>query len=186
MTLDITWLADAALSKTESFGITGINSSGRMDWNEVADWISAMNASSGGAGYLDQNSWRRPTILDGSNTAALLGFNSDPSRSELASLFYDTLGNVANGGLTNTAEFENLQAYYYATDTEYVNNSSQAWAFAFHSGDQYNRAKISNLYSFAVLDGDVGASIATPVPAAIWLFGSGLIGLIGLARRKKV
>ncbi len=27
---------------------------------------------------------------------------------------------------------------------------------------------------------------AVPVPAAIWLFGSGLIGLIGVARRKKV
>ena len=24
-----------------------------------------------------------------------------------------------------------------------------------------------------------------PVPAAVWLFGSGLIGLIGIARRKK-
>ena len=27
---------------------------------------------------------------------------------------------------------------------------------------------------------------AVPVPAAVWLFGSGLIGLIGVARRKKV
>ncbi|MCP4503572.1 MAG: VPLPA-CTERM sorting domain-containing protein, partial [Deltaproteobacteria bacterium] len=26
---------------------------------------------------------------------------------------------------------------------------------------------------------------AVPAPAAIWLFGSGLIGLIGVARRKK-
>ncbi|MCW9006033.1 MAG: VPLPA-CTERM sorting domain-containing protein [Gammaproteobacteria bacterium] len=25
-----------------------------------------------------------------------------------------------------------------------------------------------------------------PVPAAVWLFGSGLIGLAGFARRKKV
>ena len=31
-----------------------------------------------------------------------------------------------------------------------------------------------------------GAALSpVPVPAAIWLFGSGLIGLIGLARRKK-
>ena len=29
------------------------------------------------------------------------------------------------------------------------------------------------------------AASAVPVPAAIWLFGSGLIGLIGIARRKK-
>ena len=29
-------------------------------------------------------------------------------------------------------------------------------------------------------------STVVPVPAAVWLFGSGLLGLIGLARRKKV
>ncbi len=32
---------------------------------------------------------------------------------------------------------------------------------------------------------NVVATSAVPVPAAIWLFGSGLIGLIGIARRKK-
>ena len=29
------------------------------------------------------------------------------------------------------------------------------------------------------------ASAAVPIPAAVWLFGSGLIGLVGIARRKK-
>jgi hypothetical protein len=31
-----------------------------------------------------------------------------------------------------------------------------------------------------------GVSTAVPVPAAVWLFGSGLLGLVGMARRKKV
>ena len=32
-----------------------------------------------------------------------------------------------------------------------------------------------------------GISLATiPIPAAVWLFGSGLLGLVGMARRKKV
>lgn len=31
-----------------------------------------------------------------------------------------------------------------------------------------------------------GFASAVPIPAAVWLFGSGLIGLIGIARRKKV
>lgn len=35
-----------------------------------------------------------------------------------------------------------------------------------------------------VLSGVIGSSSAVPVPAAVWLFGSGLLGLIGLARRK--
>jgi hypothetical protein len=30
----------------------------------------------------------------------------------------------------------------------------------------------------------VGAPAAVPIPAAVWLFGSGLLGLIGIARRK--
>ncbi len=30
-----------------------------------------------------------------------------------------------------------------------------------------------------------GAATVVPVPAAVWLFGSGLLGLIGMARRKK-
>jgi hypothetical protein len=32
----------------------------------------------------------------------------------------------------------------------------------------------------------VGAPVAVPIPAAVWLFGSGLLGLIGVARRRRV
>jgi hypothetical protein len=32
---------------------------------------------------------------------------------------------------------------------------------------------------------DVAAPSAIPIPAAVWLFGSGLLGLVGVARRKK-
>jgi hypothetical protein len=36
------------------------------------------------------------------------------------------------------------------------------------------------------LEGTIGSSMASvPVPAAMWLFGSGLIGLVGVVRRKK-
>ncbi len=34
------------------------------------------------------------------------------------------------------------------------------------------------------LEGTVGAASVIPVPAAVWLFGSGLLGLVGVARRK--
>lgn len=37
---------------------------------------------------------------------------------------------------------------------------------------------------WAVHNGDIGAS-AVPLPAAAWLFGTGVIGLLGFARRKK-
>ncbi len=35
------------------------------------------------------------------------------------------------------------------------------------------------------LEGTIAAASAIPVPAAVWLFGSGLLGLVGVARRKK-
>ncbi len=34
------------------------------------------------------------------------------------------------------------------------------------------------------LEGTVGPAAVVPVPAALWLFGSGLLGLVGVARRK--
>ena len=42
----------------------------------------------------------------------------------------------------------------------------------------------TNIDSFIV--DTVVAPSAVPVPAAVWLFGSGLLGLIGMARRQKV
>ena len=45
----------------------------------------------------------------------------------------------------------------------------------FNTGNEYK------LY----LVGTIGAASAVPVPAAVWLFGSGLISLVGFARRKK-
>jgi hypothetical protein len=49
-------------------------------------------------------------------------------------------------------------------------------------------------YNFGISVGQSGWGVenvrmdvqVVPVPAAVWLFGSGLIGLVGLARRKKV
>ena len=61
-------------------------------------------------------------------------------------------------------------------------------------GDGTELSPGSNLWNitFAGLGGQGGPEIkmvvdiqAVPVPAAVWLFGSGLIGLVGVARRKK-
>jgi len=43
----------------------------------------------------------------------------------------------------------------------------------------------SNDGAFPVMDNITVDVSAVPVPAAVWLFGSGLLGLIGIARRKK-
>lgn len=50
----------------------------------------------------------------------------------------------------------------------------------------------NGIVGFSMVDGPFQGSdmatafvVATPIPTAVWLFGSGLIGLIGIARRKK-
>lgn len=53
-----------------------------------------------------------------------------------------------------------------------VTITSQIGMHAIGGLDQLKQTQISGL-------------TAIPVPAALWLFGSGLLGLIGVARRKK-
>ena len=50
--------------------------------------------------------------------------------------------------------------------------------------------ELAGLLDVEIPDGGIDAGMAlvnatvVPVPAAVWLFGSGLLGLIGIARRK--
>ena len=53
--------------------------------------------------------------------------------------------------------------------------------------DGFRNTAVPSLVSFATFSGGVFADwspSAVPIPAAVWLFGSGLLGLIGVARRK--
>ena len=59
--LNITWLADANLAASNTFGVSGIQGDGSMFGNLVPDlWLDGMN-SFGGTGYLGFNSWRFTT-----------------------------------------------------------------------------------------------------------------------------
>lgn len=196
--LDITWLADANLAASNTFGVTGIVPGGYMTWAKAVEWIAAMNT----ANYLGVNTWRLPTVTDtgasGCNfayTGTDCGWNVDLSTGEMAHLYYSTLGNLGyyttsgigpqpGWGLSNTGPFSNLQPYVYWSGTTYAPNPSNAWDFGFYSGAQNNYDKSFSSYGFyawAVSPGDVGAAV--PVPAAAWMFGSAL-GVLGWIRRR--
>jgi len=202
-TLKITWLADANFAQT-----SGFDSDGQMNWVDANAWAAGLTLG----GYTD---WRLPTItpINGSSYNTTLSTNattdfgyadsagwldgSGNPVSEMGHMYYVALGNLgacapnnANPGscpakqpgygLSNTADFLNLQANGYWSGS--VLDSSNAWANFFGGGGQFSGIDSNLKFAWAVRSGDVSA---VPVPAAVWLFGSGLIGLLGLARRKQ-
>ena len=120
--LNITWLANANLAASNTFGVSGINANGTMDWDLAKLWIAAMNT----ANYLGYNDWHLPTVTDTgtsgcnfANSGTDCGYNVDTDTGEMAHLFYDELGNKAfrdtsgatqsGYGLTSTGPFSNFQ-----------------------------------------------------------------------------
>ena len=197
---DLTWLADANAAQT-----SGYDADGRMTWQAANDWAAQLTV--GGV-----SGWRLANTNPVNGTAFNYDFTNNGSTdrgrnisrsgtahagsqgSELANLFYNVLGNVSeydssgvfeNGCvgscLTSTGPFSNVQSNGYWSATEYAPNTNDAWSFYMSNGHQNVTNKTNILYGWAVQSGDVSA---VPVPAAVWLFGSGLLGLAGVARRK--
>ncbi len=85
-----------------------------------------------------------------------------------------TWGNtMGNRGFTMTADVDSSIAFYQVT----LSDVDFASAVVTGMADW-------NLSSDGSLTYNAGVS-EVPVPAAVWLFGSGLVGLVGIARRKK-
>jgi hypothetical protein len=139
--------------------------------------------------------WRLPATVDGSyvwgsDGTTTAGFNI--TTSEMGHLYYVSLGNkgyVATDGtqpqpgwgFINKGPFSNLQAHDCWSGTEYSANPSFAWSFHFHNGLQgYGGKGAVDFYALAVRPGEVSA---VPIPGALWLLGSGLVGLAGFRRR---
>ena len=86
------------------------------------------------------------------------------------------LGTVdVNFGPTNTSESD---AFATAVSTSFTLTQAANVEFFIKDGPNGHEYSGDNLG---------GVSLSTiPVPAAVWLFGSGLLGLVGITRRKKV
>lgn len=194
-TLDVTWLRDA-------------KGKGPMNWDAANTWAAGLDV-------YGVKGWRLPTMIDigkpGCNFSLSggkdCGYNvltksGDLTKyekgqkvySEMAHLFYVTLGNKAyyapgtgdwpqpGWGLSNTGSFQNMQSSAYWAGLEYARApDSAAWIFWTYSGSQIGYGKDWTYYALAVRNGDV-AMVPEAQTYALLMFG--LTGLAVVARRR--
>jgi len=180
---NITWLANANLAASNTFGVTSIVN-GMMNWDQANEWVAAMNT----ANYLGVNDWRLPTTLQPDPSCGYqsggVSYGYSCTGSEMGHLFYGELGGVALQSIVTTHNanyslFSNVQPYYYWSGTVYAPApGSGAWNFYFGNGRQDGYYQSVALHAWAVRPGDI-----VPVPAAVWLFGSAM-GVFAMVRRR--
>jgi hypothetical protein len=187
---DITWIADANLAATQTFGVSGIISSGsaigQMSWTTAQAWIAAMNT----ALYLGVGDWRLPATLNPdptcSNAAQSLG--SGCSGSDMGHLFYDELGGTAGSAVWSSGDpdlalFQHLDSVGLSWSNDFTPTAptSDAWAFQLANGGQNAIAKTSTEYAWAVRNDDIAP---VPAPAAAWLLTMALVALSTVRRAR--
>ncbi|WP_262964793.1 Lcl C-terminal domain-containing protein [Methylobacter psychrophilus] len=203
---NITWAADANLFKTQAVADSNLvadiiannngviidasaangshtltaddfnTTTGKMTWFGAQAWVNNLTLG----GFSD---WRLPTITQ-------VASGGNPAISEMAALFSNGPGGGAGAGtgtgMTNNGSyniFTNVQSSEYWLGSEYASSPSEAWLFLTTNGTMSYIGKLNQNFAWAVRSGDVAA---VPVPGAVWLFGSALVGLIGLKRRKNI
>jgi len=171
--LDITWVTNASLSGADT-------------WDNQVTWAANLN-------YLGFDDWRLASMsvatgVPTGTTTSVVDCSTATEQacrdSELGYMYYYNMG--GNPGDIKTGDqtvdgvllTKIVTGYWSGTAFDSINT----WLTAFNNGHQFTMDKTFVSFGWAVRTGDVSA---VPVPAAVWLFGSGLIGLVGMGRRKK-
>lgn len=163
---------------------------GQLRWAEAVAWAANFSI-----GIYDD--WRLPTMVDigepGCNMDVFFGGDcffyplttkDGTVYSEMASLWYDTLGNIAycppegpcpdggqiGWGLSNTGDFKDLQTDCYwsglAIDVPGIHGG---WYFFFGEGRQVNFNQSRSCFALAVRPGDVAGNQVVPEPGTVVL-----------------
>lgn len=174
------------------------------DSEQNLTWLSNFKSVGHTQTWAEANAWANDLIIDGYDgwrlpttfasgwtgictylepTGEICGNKPPPASSELATLYYSSLGNKGYAdpgwGLLNVGPFINMRGVFWSATESDQNN---AWVFGTGGGDQGPNPKSYLLYSVAVRTGDVGA-LAVPEPGSIALFLMALGILMQFRRR---
>jgi uncharacterized protein (TIGR03437 family) len=178
---NITWLANANLAATNTFGLPLCTSptspalcvaqDGSMAWASAIQFLANMNS----AAYLGQTNWQAPSI-----DSSCPGYNCTGDLNPMGNLFYSQLGFIEGASAVPTSTvavgpFHNIQPYLYWTcggDT--IQSACAAagpaanfeWSYSFGSGFQGTDLLANNLYVTAYFVGNRAAT-AGPVIAEV-------------------
>jgi len=193
--LNVTWLADANLAGTQTFGVSNINENGSMDYATAVRWVAAMNALDDGAGYLGHKNWQLPTAPAQGSSCARTGrhgesFGFHCSGGALGSLYYRSLGlrepDTAVRIPTNTVgPFNDFQPYLYWSGSPPADPKQGFVSFSFNTGFQGANVTLNYLYVLPVIKGKLpgtppatdkglevnpdGQTVYDPVAQVTWL-----------------
>ena len=176
-----TIIADANGANGGAGLLTGIvkasdfNSSGTMTWAGANAWVYYLDVTA----YGGSTNWKLPTTVDSSASLGYangLGTNPSPTTGQVAVQSINTTHNAAY------ALFSGVQSGSYWSGTR-LGGTQNAWFFDTGFGNQAYANTSGVGYALAVTPGAVSP---VPVPGALWLLGSGLLGVVGVSRRRLV
>jgi len=166
-----TIIADAAgLRSLKGYTLTSADftSSGAMTWYGAVAWVNYLNRTHyGGASH-----WALPTTINSAeNSGYPDGIGADPasSTSQLATLFYLELGQVAGVPITTTNNgaagfdlFSNVQAAGYAflwgITQDTFTAPGYAWSFDPDGGNQFGVAETLQFFAMPMTPGQVDSA----------------------------
>ncbi|HUE65294.1 MAG TPA: DUF1566 domain-containing protein [Rhizomicrobium sp.] len=159
--LNLTWLANANLAATQTFGVSGINPDGSMGWDTAQRWIAAMNT----ARYLGSAHWNLPeTVLPDtgcSQNPKSAAFGYGCTASQMGHLYYEELGGIKGSTIELThgaaySMFKNIQPYLYWSATLWTRVPNSAFSFSFGNGFQGTNVFANDMYVIPVTSDRIG------------------------------
>ena len=151
--------------ETDTFGYTG-----RMNWWAAMAWVDQLVLA-------ETDDWRLPSmdvngdttivICDGTNGSVCLD-------NEYGYLYWESGINTHN-----QTPFNSVQPRPTWSSTPWAPDTTAAWNFDFGDGSRSSWTKEAYEYAWAVRE-----LAPIPIPPALYLFGSGLIALVGMARTR--